>query len=373
MPGGCPGDAAQQLFHERRGAADDRHAQGRKLQTGIEDGQGRDDGDAQQRAAQDIQPAGREALPERLGQRHAAQMGQGHACGQQQEHPRRPQQGRRCIAQPKVGQGRRAGRQRDEDGAGPPEIEPRVQVSRQPDDEHPRQTGHEQMLSGKGQAVGKVAGIEGLDGGCFQQKAFPEEQGQQDGLALGHGSRGWRGGHGGGRCGRSRNSRTGGGGSGRQKTVSARQEHGKELAYEFQTLAGKGGRRAIDGGLSARAPAPDAPAGTVTVPPETPVGEAEVALIVHGQQLALQAYRLSRQREDGGLLPCPGKVAGKADRRLLVRLLQLQVGQADAQALPRQGADIVHPGFQHRPVAGWMPLWYRFQALTPCKMTQNTS
>lgn len=163
-----PGDAAQQLSHERRGAADDRHAQGGKLQAGIENGQGGDDGDAEQRAAQDIQPAGREAFPERLGQRHAAQMGQGHARGQQQEHAGGPQQRGRGIAQPEIDQGRRAGRQRDEDAAGPPEIEARMQAGRHPDDEHPRQTGHEQVLAGKGQAVGEVAGIEGLYGGRLQ-------------------------------------------------------------------------------------------------------------------------------------------------------------------------------------------------------------
>ena len=323
------------------------------MQTGIEDGQGGDDGDTEQRAAQDIQPAGREELPERLGQRHAAQVGQGHGRGQQQEHPGRPQQRRRRIAQPEIGQGRRAGRQRDEDGTGAPEIETRMHTGCQPDQEHPRQTGHEQMLPGKGQTVGKVAGIEGLHGGRFQQEAFPEEQGQQDGLALGHRCRGRRGRRGDRELGRGCGRQTGGrSGGGRQKIVPARQEHGKELSNEFQTLPGKGGGGAVDGGLTARAPAPDAPAGTVAVPPEAPIGEAEVALGIHGQQLALQANGLARQREGGGLLPCPGKVAGKMGQRLAVRLLQMQVGQADAQALFRQGAYIAHPGFQHRPVAG---------------------
>ena len=225
-------------------------------------------------------------------------------------------------------------------------------MGRQPDEEHPCQTGHEQVLPGKRQTVGKIAGVEGFYGGRLQQEAFSEEQGQQNGLSLGHGNRRWHGGHGSGGCGRSRGSRTGGDSGGRQKAVLARQEHGKELSYEFQTLLRQGGEGAVDGGLAACAPAPDTPAGTVAVPPEAPVSEAEVALIVHGQQLALQAYRLARQREDGGLFPCPGEVAGKADWRLVVRLLQVQIGQADAQALFRQGAYIVHPGFQHRPVAG---------------------
>ena len=163
-----------------------------------------------------------------------------------------------------------------------------MHTGRQPDQEHPRQTGHEQMLSGKGQAVGKVAGVEGLYGGRLQQKAFSEEQGQQDGFALGHrchGRRGRSGGRGLRRgCGRQTRGRSGGG---RQEGFPARQEHGKELPYEFQTLLGKGGGGAVDGGMTARASAPDAPAGTVAVPPEAPIGEAEVALIVHGQQFAL--------------------------------------------------------------------------------------
>ena len=163
-----------------------------------------------------------------------------------------------------------------------------MHTGRQPDQEHPRQTGHEQMLSGKGQAVGKVAGVEGLYGGRLQQEAFSEEQGQQDGFALGHrchGRRGRRGGRGLRRgCGRQTGGRSGGG---RQEGFPARQEHGKEFPYEFQTLLGKGGGGAVDGGLTARASAPDAPAGTVAVPPEAPIGKAEVALIVHGQQFAL--------------------------------------------------------------------------------------
>lgn len=228
-----------------------------------------------------------------------------------------------------------------------------MQTGRQPDDEHPRQTGHEQVLPGKRQTVGKVSGIEGPYGGRLQQEAFSEEQGQQDGLALGHRCRGWRGRRGGRGLRRGCGRQTGGGSSrGRQECLSARQEHGKEFPYEFQTLLGKGGGSAVDGGLPARAPAPDAPAGTVAVPPEAPVGEAEVALIVHRQQLALQAYRLARQREDGGLFPCPGEAAGKAGQKLAVRLSQVQVGQTDAQALFRQGAYIAHPGFQHGPVAG---------------------
>ena len=77
-----------------------------------------------------------------------------------------------------------------------------MQMGRQPDDEHPRQTGHEQVLPGKGQTVGKVAVIEGFYGGRLQQEAFPEEQGQQDGLALGHRCRGRRGRRGGRELGR---------------------------------------------------------------------------------------------------------------------------------------------------------------------------
>lgn len=225
-----------------------------------------------------------------------------------------------------------------------------MQAGRHPDDEHPRQTGHEQVLAGKGQAVGEVAGIEGLYGGRLQQEAFPEEQGQQDGLALGHGGGGWHGGASGGwpRRGRGR----GGGGRGRQQVGPARQEHGKEPAHEGQTLPGKGGGRAADGGVAVRAPAPDAPARAVAVPPEPPVGQAEIALAVHGQQFALQTHCLPRQREDGGLFPCPGGIPGEGGLCLAVGPFQAQIGQADAQALIRQGAHIVHPGFQHGPVAG---------------------
>ena len=165
-----------------------------------------------------------------------------------------------------------------------------MQAGRHPDDEHPRQTGHEQVLAGKGQAVGEVAGIEGLYGGRLQQEAFPEEQGQQGWPCPG--ARGRRMAWGRQRRMAPKGPRQRRGGRGRQQVGPARQEHGKEPAHEGQTLPGKGGGRAADGGVAVRAPAPDAPARAVAVPPEPPVGQAEIALAVHGQQFALQTHCL---------------------------------------------------------------------------------